>query len=509
VTITNSKPPDPPLTITSYTLVNADTGQDLFDLTEGQVLDLSKLPARLGVRANPAPTNVASIKFGYDETPGKFNAQYKIESLLPYALFADSANGTKYNPGIFNIGSHTLVGTPYAGASATGIVGTSNTLHFSVIKSPPPTQGSVVFTLVNADTGADIQTLNPGATLNLANLPAHLSVRANPTVGNVGSVRFGYDANSNFRTDSSAPFSMNGDNGSGSVYTPVDFTNGSHTLTGTLFTGSSGGGSNIGSSSVQFTVTNGVTPPDSGAVTLTLVNADTGADIMPITEGMTLDLTTLPANLSVRGNPTIAGTKSMKFGYDLTTGSFNANFHVESTAPYSLNGDTTTKYTPVKFNAGNHTLTATIYNNTGATGTTLGSSTVHFTVGGTVQPPPGNGVTNITLLNATADTVIGTLTEGQSIPLASLPATISFRAETQGTIGSVKFGYDQVAGNFNANYHTEGLAPYTLLGENNNGKDFIGVAPTKGAHTITLTAYTGGGAGGSVINTKTIHFTIT
>ena len=96
-----------------------------------------------------------------------------------------------------------------------------------------------------------------------------------------------------------------------------------------------------------------------------------------------------------------------------------------------------------------------------------------------------------------------------SIPLASLPATISFRAETQGTIGSVKFGYDPTAGNFNANYHIESLGPYTLLGENNNGKDFIGVAPTKGAHTITITTYTGSGAGGSVINTKTIHFTIT
>jgi hypothetical protein len=129
-------------------------------------------------------------------------------------------------------------------------------------------------------------------------------------------------------------------------------------------------------------------------------------------------------------------------------------------------------------------------------------------VAGTVQPPT-NGVTNITLLNATADTVIGTLTEGQSIAQSSLPATISFRAETQGSIGSVKFGWDQTPGQFNANYHIESLAPYTLLGENNNGKDFIGVTPTKGAHTITLTAYTGSGAGGSVINTKTIHFTIT
>ena len=88
-----------------------------------------------------------------------------------------------------------------------------------------------------------------------------------------------------------------------------------------------------------------------------------------------------------------------------------------------------------------------------------------------------SGVTAVTFLNATADTVIGTITDGATYTLASLPATISFRAETQGTIGSIKFGYDPTAGSFNANYHTESLAPYTLLGENNNGKDFIGGIP--------------------------------
>jgi len=94
---------------------------------------------------------VASIKFGYDQTPGTFVSAFKIESLLPYALFADSANGTKYNPGTWNVGNHTLTGTPFAGSGATGTVGTANTIHFSVVNTTPPVTKSVTYTLVNAD----------------------------------------------------------------------------------------------------------------------------------------------------------------------------------------------------------------------------------------------------------------------------------------------------------------------------------------------------------------------
>src|SRR5262249_38922105 len=89
LTINNSPPPPPPLTISSFTLVNADTGKDLFDITDQVTIDLFTLPAHLAIRANPSPTNVASVKFGWDSIAGQFNANYHTESLLPYALFAD------------------------------------------------------------------------------------------------------------------------------------------------------------------------------------------------------------------------------------------------------------------------------------------------------------------------------------------------------------------------------------------------------------------------------------
>src|SRR5437763_10412123 len=69
--------------------------------------------------------------------------------------------------------------------------------------------------LVNADTGKDILNLHGGITLNLATLPTkHLNVRAD-TLDGTNSVRFGLDANANYRIDSTWPFSLAGDSGAG------------------------------------------------------------------------------------------------------------------------------------------------------------------------------------------------------------------------------------------------------------------------------------------------------
>jgi hypothetical protein len=260
VTINNSPPPPPPLTITSYTLVNADTGKDLMEMTEGMTLDMSKLPAHLAIRANPAPTNVASIKFGYDEVSGVFKSGYRIESLLPYALFADSNNGTKYNAGVFTNGAHTLVGTPYSQKSGTGTVGTSNTLHFTVANAAATQLPTVtVFQLYNAGTDTYIRDLKDSDTLNLASLPPSLAIRA-ITQGTVGSVKFGWDPtpgqfNTSFHTESTSPYTLFGDLNSGKDYIAGTFAKGSHTLTGTVYSASGGSGSKLGALTIHFSVT--------------------------------------------------------------------------------------------------------------------------------------------------------------------------------------------------------------------------------------------------------------
>jgi Polysaccharide lyase len=110
-------------------------------------------------------------------------------------------------------------------------------------------------TLVNADTDKDIRTLSSGDTLDLSTLPTpSLNIRAN-TSGPTLSVRFGLDANSNFRTENTAPFALAGD--SAGDYYPWTPTAGSHTLVATPFAVANAGGTAGTAKTVTFTVTSG------------------------------------------------------------------------------------------------------------------------------------------------------------------------------------------------------------------------------------------------------------
>ena len=120
------------------------------------------------------------------------------------------------------------------------------------------------FTLYNADTDQPIAGYNPlltGATLNLAELPTrNLNIQANTNPSRVGSVRFGYDTNANFRLENLPPYALAGDNGTTSTgapnFSPWTPTLGSHTLTATAFTQGGAGGTAGTPLSVTFTVVN-------------------------------------------------------------------------------------------------------------------------------------------------------------------------------------------------------------------------------------------------------------
>ena len=117
--------------LSGVTLINADTDQPIAafaNLTSGAVLDLSKLPTKhLNIRANVAAgATVGSVKFGYDA-----NASYRTENIAPFALAADT-NGD-YNAWTPTVGSHTLKVTPFSAKNATGTVGATKTITFSVV----------------------------------------------------------------------------------------------------------------------------------------------------------------------------------------------------------------------------------------------------------------------------------------------------------------------------------------------------------------------------------------
>ncbi|UYZ62525.1 PQQ-dependent sugar dehydrogenase [Hymenobacter weizhouensis] len=119
-------------------------------------------------------------------------------------------------------------------------------------------QAVTSFTLINADTDQPISGFDPipaGAVFNLATLPTrNLSIRANTNPATVGSVRFAYDGNANFRTESFVPYAIAGDNGA-TDYLPWTPTVGSHTLTATPYSAANAGGTAGQALTLNFTAT--------------------------------------------------------------------------------------------------------------------------------------------------------------------------------------------------------------------------------------------------------------
>lgn len=132
----------------------------------------------------------------------------------------------------------------------------------------PPTGSSGVthLSLVNADTDqpiAGFELLADGATLNLAALPTrNVNIEAHTSSNEVRSVRFALDDNSDYRTESTRPYALEGD--ARGDYYPWTPSPGSHTLTATPFSGASGSGTAGAPLSVRFNV---VDQPTAGSPT--------------------------------------------------------------------------------------------------------------------------------------------------------------------------------------------------------------------------------------------------
>jgi Domain of unknown function (DUF5060) len=113
-------------------------------------------------------------------------------------------------------------------------------------------------------------------------------------------------------------------------------------------------------------------------------------------------------------------------------------------------------------------------------------------------------VTGFTLINAASGNVIGPLSSGDKIVLSDVGKKLSIRAETSGSIGSIRFAFDGVT-----NYQTENDSPYSL------GRDFNGnYAPVRelaveGAHTVSATPFSGSSLRGNPGMTITISFDVT
>jgi len=449
--------------VVALVLINADTDQDIGPISNGDVIVLDSLPtANLAIRADTVSATVGSVRFDLDGTVGfrtentapyalfgDANGNYKPWSGAPL-IAAHSLTATPFSNknGSGTVGTPRTVSFQVVQSPAGNIAPVLATIGNRTVEV-----GETAIIPVSASDANSGDLL----TLNASGLPSFASFVDGGVGDGSGTLTIApqsgdegvYPGNKITVTDDGSPpledfetFSIT----VGDVVAPVVGVNllttqdSTPALTGPVddptatidvtVNGATYAAQNLGSSWLlpDNTITPALTPgiydvsvvatdpasnvgSDSTTNELTvlepgggdqvaafiLINADTDQDIGPLSDGDVLDLSSLPtANLAIRAETLPATVGSVRFDLDGDVG-----FRTESTAPYALFGDSNGNYAPwsgVPL-AGIHSLTATPFSGTGASGTAGTPLTVGFEI---VDPGGGSGSLFIWESRATA-----------------------------------------------------------------------------------------------------------
>jgi surface protein len=158
-------------------------------------------------------------------------------------------------------------------------------------------------------------------------------------------------------------------------------------------------------SSCTATVTVEEVPTVLSVISFTLVDADTDHDLMTITEGISINLLSLPTtSLNIRANTT-NDVSSVR----LELSGAQASARTENVAPYALFGDTAGNYAGRVLGSGNYNMAATPYSSPGLGGTMGALLNVNFTLSETVLSFE-NDVTSFELLAQTGPALVDAAT---------------------------------------------------------------------------------------------------
>lgn len=265
------------------------------------------------------------------------------------------------------------------------------------ISTRAPTSGSVEpqvtgLSLIDADSNAFLRALTDGDVIFLDTDGTELSIRAE-TSGSIGSVRFSLDGDTNHKTESAAPYALNGDSRGDHRAEPALAELGRHTIVATPFSGSGGSGSSGISFSATVIVvsTSSPNPPVDPPTTpvaapvkegpylsrFVLVDASSNEDIHDINDGDVLYLDGLPSELNIRAETVPARVGSVQFflNGDLV--------RTENSAPYAMYADDNGDYDSHDeddFSNGNKELTAIPYSGRRGSGEAYTGLTVRFKI---------------------------------------------------------------------------------------------------------------------------------
>ncbi|WP_299990494.1 InlB B-repeat-containing protein [uncultured Pontibacter sp.] len=324
-----------PSQVTGFTLVDAQTEQDVQPLEDGATISLSSLSnSKLNIRANTSPTSVGSVLF---ELSGTQSRTYS-DNAAPYALHGDNGSGNYYygnwNPPA--VGTYTLKATPYSGSKATGAAGTPLTIRFTVVEQVVTPTDKFHLT---------INTIGDGT---VAKTPSQETYDAGSAVSLTATPATGYQ------------FAGWGGDASGTA----------NPLTVTM----------DGDKAVTATFT-AVTAGPSQVTGFTLVDAQTEQDVQPLEDGATISLSSLSnSKLNIRANTSPTSVGSVLFELSGT----QSRTYSDNAAPYALHGDNGSgNYYYGNWNppaVGTYTLKATPYSGSKATGAAGTPLTIRFTV---------------------------------------------------------------------------------------------------------------------------------
>ena len=300
---------------------------------------------------------------------------WAAQTVEPYLRF--SGGNSQYCDG--EMGRNSLTGAPnYWSIRDGGITVDCRASDLSITS----------YILINADTDIVIQTLNGDDRINVNDLPSrNLSIEA-LTTGNVGSVIFKLSgAATKITIENTAPYSLFANDRLdyfGSML-PV----GSYSLTGTPYSGDNLDGAAGASLSLNFELYE-----SNDDAMLILVNADTDAIILPLTDGTRINKADYPGvPFGVVFN---AGSDVSSVGFVLN-GPINQN-QMEHIAPYSLFANIAKDIFGRDFPVGNYNLTAdpnrggTVYVNFTVFDTSDSASVNTMSI----SPNPANMEANIT-----------------------------------------------------------------------------------------------------------------
>jgi hypothetical protein len=351
---------------------------------------------------------------------------------------------------------------------------------YSVTVAPLP-PAVVKFIVRRADTDVVIvDPLTDGATVDLfalcGGVTCEVNIEAVPSVSPIESATMVLSgATTRTRTDSTSPYSMQGNNGGDYAGFPIN--RGVHTFTATPFSADNAGGTAGTPLAVTFTVVLAPVITSPAVTTATLGDLYTyNVNAQPLAAGLTFSLTQVP--------PADRGVMTIDPGTGLISWTPAIPNPTVPNPTVSYSNDVTVRVTD---NQGRFTEQT-------------------FTI--TVSPPP-SAILRFIVRRADTDVVIvDPLTDGATVDLFALcgGVTCEVNIEAVGMVPEFIQSMSLVLSGATTRTRTDSTSPYSMQG--NNGGDYAGFPINRGVHTFTATPFSADNAGGTAGTPLAVTFTV-